>query len=69
MKLNKDRVRDVLENADRYHAAFHAAETFGGPSLCFHQRALDMTNAPTQLHHLEYVCATLIAPLIIRRWL
>src|SRR2546423_1624222 len=26
MKLNTDKVRDVLENADRYYAAYHAAE-------------------------------------------
>jgi len=59
MKLNKDRVRDVLENADRYHAAFHAADTFSGPSLYFHQRALSTRNDPTSLQHFEYVYATL----------
>lgn len=59
MKLNEDRVRDVLENADRYYAAYHAAETFGGPSLYFHQRALDTKQAPASLQHLEYVYATL----------
>ena len=59
MKLNKDRVREVLANADRYHAAFHAADTFSGPSLYFHQRALSTRNDPTSLQHLEYVYATL----------
>jgi hypothetical protein len=59
MKLNVERVGDVLENADRYYAAYHAAETFGGPSLYFHQRALDTRHAPASLQHLEYVYATL----------
>jgi hypothetical protein len=61
MKLNTARVRDVLENAERYYAAYHAAETFGGPSLYFHQRALETRHAPASLHHLEYAYATLAA--------
>jgi len=59
MKLNTDRVRDVLENADRYYAAYHAAEVFSGPSLYFHKRSLDTRHAPASLQHLEYVYATL----------
>jgi len=59
MPLKSDRVRDVLENADRYYAAYHLAYTFGGPSLYFHQRALDTRQAPASLPHLEYVYATL----------
>ncbi len=59
MKLTIDRVSDVLENAERYHAAYYAAETFGGPSLYFHKCALDTRSAPTSQRHLEYVYATL----------
>ncbi len=35
MTLNTARVRETLEHADRFYAAYHAAETFGGPSLYF----------------------------------
>jgi hypothetical protein len=59
MKLNTDKVRDVLTNADRYHAAYYAAETFGGPSLYFHRRALATRRSPADAQHLEYVYATL----------
>lgn len=59
MKLKTDRVRDVLENADRYYAAYHAAETFGGPSLHFHRRALETRKASASIEHLEYIYATL----------
>lgn len=59
MKLKTDRVRDALQNADRYYAAYHAAETFGGPSLYFHHRALETRSDPASVQHLEYVYATL----------
>lgn len=59
MKLRFDRVRDLLENADRYYEAYHRAETFSGPSLYFHKRALDTRHAPASPQHLEYVYATL----------
>jgi hypothetical protein len=59
MKLKSERVRDVLANADRYHAAYHLADTFRGPSLYFHQRALDTRQSPASLPHIEYVYATL----------
>ena len=36
MTLNTARVREIIEYADRFYAAYHAAETFGGPSLYFH---------------------------------
>ena len=59
MKLNTARVHETLEHADRCHAAYHAAETFGGPSLYFHRRALETRHAPASPQHLEYVYATL----------
>ena len=59
MTINAARVREILEHADRYYVAYHAADTFGGPSLFFHRRALDTRHAPPLLRHLEYVYATL----------
>lgn len=59
MKLNTARVHETLEHADRLYAAYHAAETFGGPSLYFHRRALETRHAPASPQHLEYVYATL----------
>jgi hypothetical protein len=59
MKLKTDRVRDALEHADLYYGAYHAADTFGGPSVYFHRRALDTRHAPASSQHLEYVYATL----------
>ncbi len=59
MKLYQDKVRDLLANADRYHQAYDKAETFRGPSLYFHHRALQTRQSPDALPHLEYVYATL----------
>jgi hypothetical protein len=59
-KLNfSEKVRDMLANADKYHDAYYKAETFRGPSLYFHERALATRDDPTSLTHLEYVYATL----------
>jgi hypothetical protein len=57
----EDNVRDILENADTYHQAYYKAETFRGPSLYFHQRALETRQVPCSLTHLEYIYATLSA--------
>jgi hypothetical protein len=59
MKLRTDRVGELLANADAWHEAFARAETFGGPSLYLHRRALDTRHSPASLQHLEYVYATL----------
>src|SRR6476660_1425763 len=59
MKLRTDRVSELLANADAWHEAYSRAETFGGPSLYFHRRALDTRRSPASLQHLEYVYATL----------
>jgi hypothetical protein len=39
-KFNRHCLR-LLENLDLAHTAYYRAETFGGPSLYFHQKALD----------------------------
>lgn len=36
----ESKVKDVLTQADPYHEKYYASETFSGPSLHFHQRAL-----------------------------
>lgn len=57
----QNKVRDILANAEKYHQAYYKAETFRGPSLYFHQRAIETRQSPTSLIHLEYVYATLSA--------
>lgn len=57
----EERVKDILVNAAKYHAAFYKADTFRGPSLYFHQRALATHLEPWSSVHLEYVYATLSA--------
>lgn len=54
-----DKIREILSNAEKYHGAYYKAETFRGPSLYFHERALATRHNPTSLTHLEYVYATL----------
>jgi hypothetical protein len=54
-------VRDILANTEKYHRAYYDAETFRGPSIYFHHRALETRNKPTGSAHLEYVYATLSA--------
>ncbi|MDR3555355.1 MAG: hypothetical protein P4L55_11415 [Syntrophobacteraceae bacterium] len=53
------KIREILSNTEEYHDAYYRAETFSGPSLYFHQRALATRRAPMSLTHLEYVYATL----------
>lgn len=55
------KIRDILENADTYHRAYYKANTFRGPSLYFHHRALETRQEPSSLAHLEYIYATLSA--------
>jgi len=38
-------VKDILSQADEYHTKYYASETFSGPSLHFHQRALEVEYA------------------------
>jgi len=53
------KIIDILENAEKYHSDYYKAETFHGPSLYFHQRALETRQNPSSMTHLEYVYATL----------
>ena len=55
----REKARDIIANADVFHAAYYRAETFGGPSLYFHRRALSSRLPPGDKIHLEYVYATL----------
>ena len=55
----EDKVKDILINAEKYHQAYYKAETFRGPSLYFHHRALETRQEPVSISHLEYVYATL----------
>ncbi len=41
----KPKVTDILSQADAYHEKYYASETFSGPSLHFHQRALAVAYA------------------------
>jgi hypothetical protein len=61
VNLYEAKVKDILENADKYHQTFYEIETFSGPSLYFHQRALAMQQNPCSLEQLEYIYATLAA--------
>lgn len=54
-----DKIREILSNAEKYHDSYYKAETFRGPSLYFHERALATRYDPASLTHLEYVYATL----------
>jgi hypothetical protein len=54
-----DKVRDILVNARKYHAAYYAAETFRGPSLYFHRRTLEAHHTVDFDLYLEYIYATL----------
>jgi hypothetical protein len=53
------KVKDILDNAEKYHEACYRAATFSGPSLYFHRRAIETRNIPTSLSHMEYIYATL----------
>ncbi len=54
-----DKIKEILSNADKYHRAYYKADTFHGPSLYFHHRALSTRHEPASLPHIEYVYATL----------
>ncbi len=54
-----EKATDIIENSEKYHEAYYKAETFRGPSLYFHQRALETRSSPLSQLHLEYVYATL----------
>lgn len=49
----------LLENLNAAHAAYYQAETFGGPSLYFHLKALDAARKLEIDRFAEYMYATL----------
>ena len=51
--------RDLLDSAQLWHDAYYRADTFRGPSLYFHKRALATRKPLGSIQHLEYVYATL----------
>jgi hypothetical protein len=56
----QEKVSDILQNMEGYHAAFYAGITaFRGPSLFFHRQSLETQSRPDFIRHLEYVYATL----------
>ena len=59
MNPYQERVGEVLANAESYHRAYYKAETFRGPSLYFHQRALQTRQSANALLHFEYIYAVL----------
>lgn len=56
----RSKVADLLEHASHYHRVYYAVETFGGPSLHFHRRALEMA-ALDYDRCLEHIYAVLTA--------
>jgi hypothetical protein len=52
-------VRDILQRADQYHDRYYAVETFGGPSLHFHRRALGLGGAVSDAERIELIYAVL----------
>src|SRR3954469_12855809 len=59
MKNYRVKVDDILKHADQYHKAYYDAPAFSGPSLYFHNCALETRRTPGALTHLEYVYAAL----------
>jgi hypothetical protein len=53
------KVENILSNAEKYHRSYYEAETFRGPSLYFHLRALATRHSPNDVAHLEFIYATL----------
>jgi hypothetical protein len=53
------KVLEIVAHAEQYHEAFYAAQTFHGPSLYFHRRALEHDEDFTR--RLERIYATLAA--------
>ena len=59
MQIPQKKIADILENANIYHTEFYEHETFSGPSLHFHRRALEYISSEDWERYLEYIYATL----------
>ena len=55
------KVREILQHADAYHQRYYASETFGGPSIHFHRRALGMEEKVSDGERLELIYAVLVS--------
>lgn len=49
----------ILQNLTVYHDAFYAADTFKGPCLYFHRKALEAATTDSFTKHVEYIYAVL----------
>lgn len=54
-----EKVKEIVEKAAQLHDEYYIAETFGGPSLYFHRRALQGWQAGPSTERLELIYATL----------
>lgn len=59
MSHYKEKVADIINNAEKYHNVYYSADVFSGPSLYFHKQALEKINNPNFELYLEYIYATL----------
>ena len=55
----RPKVQDVLRNADKYHESYYAVNTFRGPSLHFHRRALGLEGEVSGRLQFELIYAVL----------
>ncbi len=53
------KVKEVIANRDKYHAAFYRVNNFTGPSLYFHRRALELRHDSDRMRFMECIYATL----------
>jgi len=53
------KVARILRNAAKYHAKYYKVQTFGGPSLHFHRRALGLEGSVNQANRAELIYAVL----------
>lgn len=44
MAAYQKEIDDILTNRNRYHTVYYDVKTFGGPSLYFHRRALEISH-------------------------
>lgn len=53
------KIREVLDNKDKYHDAFYRVNNFTGPSLYFHRLALELRGNNDRQRYLDSIYATL----------
>ena len=55
----RPKVREIVQNAEEYHESYYAVNTFRGPSLHFHRRALGLEGEVSGRLQLELIYAVL----------